>query len=167
MKADDTISAWSTNKPLAIVSAADTTFLRRGGYGCNPHRSKNFVVKNSWSAPEKILITDLWAYLNGAIRQAKVPLPSATETQAKVGSFESSPLPGFGVTSGLPVTRPNDGPGVPDSNSRHLGHLRSGKPHPLAGNSQMARRSNTAQIPRPEIAGIAGIEVHGKRPWGV
>ena len=23
MKADDTISAWSTNKPLAIVSAAD------------------------------------------------------------------------------------------------------------------------------------------------
>ena len=40
MKADDTISAWSTNKPLAIVSAADTTFLRRRGYGCNPHRSK-------------------------------------------------------------------------------------------------------------------------------
>jgi hypothetical protein len=30
----------------------------------------------------------------------------------------------------------------------------------------MARRSNTAQIPRTEIAGIAGIEVHGKRPLG-
>jgi hypothetical protein len=39
MKADDTISAWSTNKPLAIVSAADTTFLRRRGYGCNPPSS--------------------------------------------------------------------------------------------------------------------------------
>jgi hypothetical protein len=73
MKADDTISAWSTNKPLAIVSAADTTFLRRGGYGCN-------LPKKSWSAPEQILITDLRAHLNRAIRQVKVPLPSATET---------------------------------------------------------------------------------------
>jgi hypothetical protein len=62
MKVDDTISAWSTNKPLAIVSAADTTFLRRVGYGCNP-----IALKTSWSKirglPPKILIIDLWAYL--------------------------------------------------------------------------------------------------------